>query len=463
MGACYRLKAQSEASEMQNHDEYYLEKSRVCEKNGTIPSELYDKFDVKKGLRDKDNKGVVTGITRISKLNGYETVDGRRVPMEGRLAYRGYDINDLVFRHEGSLRFEECAYLLLFGELPTPAQLEEFRAIVMDNMSVPDDFIEDVIFRRNCGDVMNTLARGVLELEIYDDDINDVSVEHILKQCIRILGTIPMVAAYGYHAHNHFDCNESLVIHRPDMNLSVAENFLRMLRKDASYTPLEAVALDAALTVHMEHGGGNNSAFTTRVITSAGSDTYSVIAGALLSLKGPKHGGANIKVVQMMADLKANVKDVTDREQIREYLTKLLKKEAFDRQGLIYGFGHAVYSMSDPRALILKQFVQKLAREKGLDEELAMYETVEDVASALITEKKHSEFKVCTNVDYYSGFLYNMLGIPSELFTPLFAIARVAGWSAHRIEEIVSSGKIIRPAYVSIADDRTYVPLEKRN
>lgn len=448
---------------MQSHDDYYHSKSLICEKNGTIPAELYDEYDVKKGLRDKFGKGVVTGITRISKLNGYEVIEGKRVPMEGRLAYRGYDINDLVFKHEGKMLFEESAYLLLFGDLPTSEQTEEFRKILIDNMRLPSQFLNRVVFREHCGDIMNTMARGALELEAYDPDINNVSLEHILKQCIRILGVMPMLAVYGYHAHNHYDRDKSLIIHRPDRKLSIAENILHMLRADGKFTESEARALDVALTLQMEHGGGNNSAFTTRVITSAGSDTYSVIAAAILSLKGPKHGGANIKTVQMFDDIKHHVDDPTDPDQVRAYLERILAKEVFDRQGLIYGFGHAVYSISDPRAQVLKHFVTEIAKEKGKTRELQIYQTVEKVAVDLITQKKRANFRTCVNVDYYSGFLYRMLNIPEEMFTPIFAIARVAGWSAHRIEEIVSSGKIIRPAYLSIAEDRDYVSLSDRD
>ncbi|MBO5519183.1 MAG: citrate synthase [Candidatus Methanomethylophilus sp.] len=329
-------------------------------------------------------------------------------------------------------------------------------------MELPNNFVKNVILRQNCKDIMNTMARSVLEMAAYDEDPTDVSTPHVLKQCMKIIATLPLFAVYGYHAYNHYDCNKSLIIHRPDHNLSMAENILMMLRPDGKFTATEAEALDNALIIHMEHGGGNNSAFTTRVITSAGSDTYSVIAGALLSLKGPKHGGANIKVVQMMDDIKANVIDPTDDGELSNYLSKILNKEAFDRQGLIYGMGHAVYSISDPRAQQLKQFVYKMAKEKGCDAELDLYERVARIAPDVIATKRKSPIKVCVNVDYYSGFLYRMLGIPEELYTPLFAIARASGWSAHRIEELVSSGKIIRPAYVSIAKEREYVPLEKR-
>ena len=329
-------------------------------------------------------------------------------------------------------------------------------------MELPNNFVKNVILRQNCKDIMNTMARSVLEMAAYDEDPTDVSTPHVLKQCMKLIATLPLFAVYGYHAYNHYDCNKSLIIHRPDHNLSMAENILMMLRPDGKFTATEAEALDNALIIHMEHGGGNNSAFTTRVITSAGSDTYSVIAGALLSLKGPKHGGANIKVVQMMDDIKANVIDPTDDGELSNYLSKILNKEAFDRQGLIYGMGHAVYSISDPRAQQLKQFVYKMAKEKGCDAELDLYERVARIAPDVIATKRKSPIKVCVNVDYYSGFLYRMLGIPEELYTPLFAIARASGWSAHRIEELISSGKIIRPAYVSNAKDRPYVPIEKR-
>ena len=329
-------------------------------------------------------------------------------------------------------------------------------------MELPNNFVKNVILRQNCKDIMNTMARSVLEMAAYDEDPTDVSTPHVLKQCMKLIATLPLFAVYGYHAYSHYDCNRSLIIHRPDPTLSMAENILMMLRPDGKYTATEAEALDNALIIHMEHGGGNNSAFTTRVITSTGSDTYSVIAGALLSLKGPKHGGANIKVVQMMDDIKANVIDPTDDGELSNYLSKILNKEAFDRQGLIYGMGHAVYSISDPRAQQLKQFVYKMAKEKGCDAELDLYERVARLAPDVIATKRKSPIKVCVNVDYYSGFLYRMLGIPEELYTPLFAIARASGWSAHRIEELVSSGKIIRPAYVSIAKEREYVPLEKR-
>ncbi len=453
-----------EVSPMHSHDDYYREKSAICEKNGAIPAELYEAYDVKKGLRDRNGKGVVTGITRVSKLNGYDVIDGKRVPIEGRLAYRGYDIHDLVYNHVcDGLRVEEAGYLLLFGELPNKKQLGEFRGIIADNMHLSNSFLNNVIFRENCSDIMNTMARGILELENYDKDIDNVSVEHILKQCMRIIGVAPLLAVYGYHAHNHYDRNKSLIIHRADKSLGLAENFLHILRADGKFTALEANALDAALTVHMEHGGGNNSAFTIRVVTSSGSDTYSVMAAAILSLKGPKHGGANIKVVKMIDDLKHHVHNYEDEDAIREYLKGILRKENFDKQGLIYGMGHAVYSVSDPRATILKDFVTKLAKEKNRTKELRLYERVDRIGRELLEDKKGAGFKPCINVDFYSGFLYRMLHIPEELFTPLFAVARTIGWSAHRIEEIVSSGKIIRPAYVSIAEDREYIPLDERD
>ncbi|MBO4502706.1 MAG: citrate synthase [Candidatus Methanomethylophilus sp.] len=445
---------------MTGHDDYYQEKAKICESHSEIPAELYDKYDVKKGLRDRNGKGVVTGITNISKVDGYKTVNGVREPIEGVLAYRGYSIQSLVKLHTTTSDFEEASYLLIFGELPDRADLLEYKNVLAKNMDLPPDFVKTCILRDKCSDIMNTMARCVLELEGYDENINDFSTAHVLEQCIKIISQLPMFAVYGYHAYNHYDRDQSLIIHRPDPTLSVAENFLMMLRPDGKYTEMEAAALDTALVIHMEHGGGNNSAFTTRVITSAGSDTYSVIAAALLSLKGPKHGGANIKVVQMIDDIKANVIDVTDDGELENYLTKILKGEAFDRMGLIYGMGHAVYSISDPRAKLLKEFVQRLAKEKGMDEELALYERIERIGPKVISSKRKAP--VCINVDYYSGFLYRMLGIPEELYTPLFAIARASGWSAHRIEELISSGKIIRPAYISNAKDREYIPIEKR-
>lgn len=445
---------------MSGHGDYYEEKSKSCISHSEIPAELYDKYDVKKGLRDRNGKGVVTGITNISKVDGYRTVNGVREPMEGVLAYRGYSIEDLVRRRDGVHGFEETSYLLLFGELPGAADLGEYRNALNSNMDLPSNFVKTVILRENCRDIMNTMARGVLELEALDEDINDYSIPHVLEQCVKIASLLPMFAVYGYHAYNHYDRSKSLIIHRPDPGLSVAENILMMLRPDGKFTESEASALDAALIIHMEHGGGNNSAFTTRVITSAGSDTYSVIAGALLSLKGPKHGGANIKVVQMMDDIKANVLDLTDEEEIENYLNKILKGEVFDGMGLIYGMGHAVYSISDPRAKLLREYAHKLAHEKGWEDELALYERIAKIGPKVISQKRKAP--VCVNVDYYSGLIYRMLGIPEELYTPLFAIARAPGWSAHRIEELVSSGKIIRPAYVSNAKDREYVPMEKR-
>ncbi|MCQ2079953.1 MAG: citrate synthase [archaeon] len=447
---------------MSGQDGYYRKQAKVCEASGEIPGDLYDKYDVKKGLRDKDGKGVITGITNISRVDGYRTENGERIPMEGVLAYRGYSINDLVKKRSGTHGFEEASYLLVFGDLPSATDLEEYRREIVSNMELPNQLVKNVILRENCKDIMNTMARGVLELEAYDEDINDVSLPRILRQCIKIISTLPLFAVYGYHAHNHYDLNESLIIHRPDPELSMAENILMMLRADGKYTEAEANALDAALMIHMEHGGGNNSTFTTRVITSSGSDTYSVIAGALLSLKGPKHGGANIKTIQMMDDIKANVIDLEDDQEIEAYLQKILRGEAFDGQKLIYGMGHAIYSLSDPRAKLLKEYVTILAKEKGWEKELELYERIERIAPDMLSAKRKIPFKTCINVDYYSGFLYRMLNIPEDLYTPLFAIARASGWCAHRIEEIVSSGKIIRPAYVSNAKARDYVMLEKR-
>ena len=444
--------------------DYFSKQAKICRINDDIPPELYEKYDVKKGLRDKDGKGVVTGITHISRVDGFATVDGVRTPCDGKLQYRGIDIFDLVLgSKDHKFGFEESAYLLLFGELPNQEQLDEFREVIADNRYLPDGFLRDIILAVHSQDIMNSLSRSILTLAAYDDNVMDISVENVLRQCVKIISVMPMLSVYAYQAYRHYDLNDSLIIHRPKNNLSMAENILRMLRPDKSYTELEAKVLDAALVLHMEHGGGNNSTFTTRVITSAGSDTYSVIASSLSSLKGPKHGGANIKVVEMIADIKKNVKDVDDEEGIKAYLGRIVDKKAFDGLGLIYGMGHAVYSISDPRARILKFLAEKLAEEKGREKDLRLYESIEKLAPDVIHAKKGTSSPVCANVDLYSGFVYDMLGLPKELYTPIFACARAVGWSAHRIEEITSSGKIIRPAYVSMAEDkREYTPMSKR-
>ncbi len=444
-------------------DDYFTKKAAMCTKEDDTPTELYEKFDVKKGLRDKDGKGVVTGLTHISRVDGFEMIDGVRTPIEGRLAYRGFNIRDLIIGHsERRFAFEEAAYLLLFGELPTKEELEEFTEIIANHRELPTTFLRGVILKAHSKDIMNSMTKSVLSLGAYDDYIGSNEIDVVLKQCIDLISVMPMLATYGYQAYSYYDLNNSLIIHRPDPKLSVAENLLMTLREDGKFTELEAKVLDTALVLHMEHGGGNNSTFTARVVTSAGSDTYAVMAAALSSLKGPKHGGANIKVVQMISDIKKHVEDTDDEEAVRRYLVDILEKRAFDKAGLIYGMGHAIYSISDPRAEILKSFAERLAVEKGREKDLRLYQTIVRIAPELITERKNAFTGVSANVDMYSGFVYDMLGIPEEMFTPIFAIARIVGWSAHRIEELVGGGKIIRPAYISISAEREYVPIEKR-
>ncbi len=447
----------------EDFNQFIEEHSKICEKNDLIPTELYTKYDVKKGLRDSNGKGVLTGLTNISRVDGFVNIDGVRTPCEGCLWYRGYDVYKLVDGlKQNRFGFEEAAYLLLFGNLPTEKELQNFREELSLKRTLPITFIRDVILKAHSRDIMNSMTKSVLTLAAYDSDMSDCSISNVLRQCIELISVFPMLAVYGYHAYSYYDCNNSLIIHRPDSNLSVSENILRLLRPDGQFTELEAKVLDIALILHMEHGGGNNSTFTTRVVTSTGSDTYSVIAAALSSLKGPKHGGANIKVVQMIKDIKQNVKNLDDDEELRSYLIKILDKQAFDNAGLIYGMGHAVYSISDPRAKIFQGYAELLAKEKGRMKDYDLYRRIEEMAPALICERKHAFTGVSANIDFYSGFVYNMLGIPEELYTPLFAMARVVGWSAHRIEELVNSGKIIRPAYQSVMSERQYLPIEKR-
>ena len=433
-------------------DDFSSRYSKVCVENNQIDASLFEEYGVKRGLRDKNGKGVLSGITNISLIKASDVKDGRTIPCDGQLYYRGYNIFDLTsgFRKDKRFGFEETAYLLLFGELPTKGQLKEFSNILAKNRRLPTNFVRDVIMKAPSKDIMNSLTKSVLTLSSYDDKITDNSLENVLRQSIMLISVFPMLAVYGYHAYNHYECDDSFYIHRPDDSLSAAENILRMLRPDKKYTDVEAKVLDLALVLHMEHGGGNNSTFTTRVVTSAGSDTYSVIAAALSSLKGPKHGGANIKVVEMIQDLKEHVSDITDEDAVRAYLHKLVKREAFDRRGLIYGMGHAVYSISDPRALAFKNFVELLANEKHQKKEFELYSMIERIAPEVIGEECAIYKGVSANVDFYSGFVYNMLGIPQELFTPIFAMARIVGWSAHRMEELINIDKIIRPEYQSI-------------
>ena len=436
---------------------------KICENTDLISAELFDEYGVKRGLRDKNGNGVLSGLTHISKIQSFKNVDGKKVPCDGRLWYRGYDVTDLVKGFKGErFGYEEVAYLLLFGRLPNVAELAEFKSILNASRTLPTNFTRDVIMKAPSKDIMNSITKSVLTLASYDDNMADPSISNVLRQCLQLIAIFPMLSVYGYHAYNHYACGDSFYIHRPDENLSTAENILLMLRPDKGYTELEARGLDIALVLHMEHGGGNNSTFTTRVVSSAGSDTYSVVAAALSSLKGPKHGGANIKVVEMMRDLREQVSDLNDEEAVKEYLGKLLDKQAFDRKGLIYGMGHAVYSLSDPRAQIFKSFVERLAKAKGRDEEFRIYSAVERLAPEVIAEKRKIYKGVSANVDFYSGFVYNMLDIPLELYTPIFAMARIVGWSAHRIEELVNVDKIIRPAYLSIMEEKEYKSLEDR-
>lgn len=436
----------------------------ICLKRNEIDSDLYEKRGVKRGLRDKNGNGVMTGLTNISMIHAKELIDGEMRPCDGKLYYRGYDIYDLVkgLHGKNGYGFEEISYLLLFGELPTQEMLHEYVEVLAKNRRLPTNFVRDVIMKAPSKDIMNSLTRSVLTLASYDENASSLALDNVLRQCLMLVSVFPMMAVYAYHAYNHYECDESMYIHRPDENLSASENILRMLRPGKDYTDLEARVLDLALILHMEHGGGNNSTFTTRVVTSAGSDTYSVIAAALSSLKGPKHGGANIKVVEMMEDIKAHVKDQTDEDEVRDYLQKILHKEAFDKSGLIYGMGHAVYSVSDPRAETLKGFVEMLAREKHREEEFALYSMIERMAPEVISGERNMYKGVSANIDFYSGFVYKMLDIPTELYTPIFAIARIVGWSAHRMEELINADKIIRPAYGSVMEPREYVKMEDR-
>ena len=434
-----------------------------CEQNNAIEKELYTKYEVKRGLRDLNGKGVLAGLTNISDVCASKIVDGKSVPCEGNLYYRGYNIKDLVrgFLEADHPGFEETAYLLLFGELPNKAQLEEFQNMIAERRMLPPNFVRDVIMKAPSRDMMNSITRSILQLYSYDEKADDTSIPNVLRQCLNLISQFPMLMVYGYHAYN-YRRGEDLYIYAPKAELSTAENILMMLREDRKYTKLEAEILDMALVLHMDHGGGNNSTFTTHVVTSSGTDTYSTIAAAMASLKGPKHGGANIKVMEMMDDIRAHVSDVTDEDEMRAYIGKIVDKEAFDHKGLVYGMGHAVYSLSDPRAVVFKSFVQQLAMAKGRKADFDFYNTVERLAPQVIAEKRHIYKGVSTNVDFYSGFVYNMLGIPVELYTPMFAVARVVGWSAHRMEELVNVDKIIRPAYKSVMATRDYLPMENR-
>lgn len=436
----------------------------LCSENGSISPELYLEHNVYCGLRDLNGKGVLTGLTEISEIISKKEVNGELVPCEGELYYRGYNIRDLIRGFMGDKRFgfEETAYLLLFGDLPDREQLSDFTRLIADYRQLPSAFVRDIVMKSPSEDIMNTLARSILTLYAYDDHPNDLSIPNVLRQSLEMIAVFPMLTVYSYQAKKYYIDNEGLIIHRPHKSLSIAENILHLLRPDSRYTELEARVLDLSLVLHAEHGGGNNSTFTMHVVTSSGTDTYSAVAAALSSLKGPKHGGANLKVCGMFSEMKQAVRDWEDEDEITAYLDKLLSKEAFDRSGLIYGMGHAVYSVSDPRAVAFKGYVERLAAEKQMEREFRFYSTVERLAAELIAKKRRIYKGVSANIDFYSGFCYSMLGLPQELYTPLFATARIAGWSAHRIEELVNGKKIIRPAYMNVQPRREYTALGNR-
>ena len=437
--------------------------AELCVKNNAIDKELYTEYEVKRGLRDLNGKGVLAGLTNVSDVCAKKMVNGKEVPCAGKLYYRGYNIKDLVngFLKEKHFGFEEIAYLLLFGELPSDKEFKEFKDELIERRTLPPNFVRDVIMKAPSRDMMNSLSRSILNLYSYDMKADDTSIPNVLRQCLNLISQFPMMMVYGYHAYN-YRRGEDLFIYAPSSELSMAENILMMLREDRKYTKLEAKILDMALVLHMDHGGGNNSTFTTHVVTSSGTDTYSTMAAAMASLKGPKHGGANIKVTEMFEDMKKKISDLMDEDEVRRYLYDLLEKKAFDQKGLIYGMGHAVYSISDPRADIFKKFVKRLAKEKGREEEYALYESVEKLAPKVIGEKRKIYKGVNANVDFYSGLVYSMLNLPKSLYTPIFAAARVVGWSAHRLEELQNVDKIIRPAYKPLAPYRDYVPIHER-
>lgn len=437
--------------------------AQACKENNIDPS-LYTKYEVKRGLRDISGQGVLTGLTEISEIHSYDMKKGNLFPCDGKLYYRGVDVEDIIagFTSEKRFGFEEVTYLLLFGKLPTKKELSDFNDTLSRYRTLPTGFVRDIIMKAPSNDMMNTLARSVLTLYSYDDNPDDISIENVLRQSLHLIALFPLLSVYGYQAYHHYHVGQSLFIHTPEPKLSTAENILHLLRPDSKYTDLEAKILDIALVLHAEHGGGNNSTFTTHVVSSSGTDTYSVIAASLGSLKGPKHGGANIKVIKMFEDMKEAITDWEDEDAITSYLNDLLDKKAFDKAGLIYGMGHAVYSISDPRANVFKGFVEKLSKEKNLTKEFKLYSLIEKLAPEVISKRRKIYKGVSANVDFYSGFVYKMLGLPLELYTPIFAIARISGWCAHRIEELVNAGKIIRPAYKSVKDHVAYSPLSER-
>ncbi len=458
--------AVSNKSMMRLHDErneMFNNLVEQCMSSGIIDQNLYVEYDVKRGLRDVNGKGVLTGLTEISDVSGTATVNGIKEPAPGRLFYQGYDVKEII---KGStnkrFKFEEVTYLLLFGSLPTKSQLKSFRAILCDLQELSNEFVRVVLLHHPSTNIMNSLQKAILSLYSFDENPESIEISNVLRQCLQIIGKSPLMSVYAYHAYRHVEMDESLVIRKPDRKKSIAENILYMLKPDGMYSELEAYVLDVALVLHAEHGGGNNSTFTTHVVTSSGTDTYSAIAASVASLKGPRHGGANLKVQQMFKNIKENCPDWKDRDAIRTHLKKILNKEEFDKAGLIYGLGHAVYTVSDPRCEILKEGTRKLAEEKGIVDEFELYEAVAEIGIELIKEQRKTFKPICANVDFYSGFLYTMLGIPEELFTPIFAIARISGWCAHRLEELVNTGKIIRPAYKYVGEHKDYLPIESR-
>lgn len=444
-------------------DSQFAELVQYCMKSGRIDQSLYTEYDVKRGLRDSNGKGVLTGLTEISDVVGFETVDGERVPCEGQLYFQGHDVNNLVRKAaDRRFLFEEATYLLLFGSLPTEKQLNQFISILGGFRELSGQFVRDVIMKAPSANIMNALEKSIVTLYSYDDNPEDISVENVLRQSLQLIAKVPVISVFAYQSYMHFKKNDVLIIRNPDPDCSTAENILRMLRPDGKYTELEAKVLDVALVLHAEHGGGNNSTFTTHVVTSSGTDTYSTIASSIASLKGPKHGGANLKVQNMIEDIKAHITDWEDEEALTEYLQKILNKQAFDNAGLIYGIGHAVYTLSDPREVLLKEYAKELSVEKGLTREYELLDRIERISKKLVAASRNTLKPICANVDFYSGFVYTMLGIPEELFTPIFAIARISGWSAHRLEELVNKGKIIRPAYKYVGHHVDYIDIADR-
>jgi citrate synthase len=429
-----------------------------------IDKELYDKYNVKRGLRNKDGSGVLVGLTRIGNVHGYYKYEQEVVPDEGRLHYRGIDVAEIVenISHENRRGFEEVAYLLIFGKFPNQSELNEFNKMLDKNRSLPDGFTENMVLKSPSNNIMNKLARSILALYSYDQNAEDINIENVVRQSIELIARFPTMLAYAYQAKAHYFDNQSLFIHTPKKGLSTADNFLRLIRSDKKYTELEAQTLDMSLILHAEHSGGNNSAFTTHVVTSSDTDTYSAIAAAVGSLKGPKHGGANLRVMQMIENIKTNVSNWEDENELSDYIVKILRKEANDKSGLVYGIGHAVYTKSDPRAVVLKKYAESLAKEKGAEKEYRLYESIERLTPKLFREIKKSNKVLCANVDFYSGFVYDILNIPTDLFTPIFAMARITGWCAHRIEELISGGRIIRPAYKNVENSGHYIQMDDR-